>query len=204
MSKCNYCNKLDGGTSMVRCSAWKRVHYCTRDCQKKDWKAHRPTCLRMRHAKKEMVASGSKGQYRLWHEWTEKCTTCRIACELVRHPASTRIEQKHEVDYNLPWFRLQQANFCPNWFSSFDGFPSTLRYKTICRPSLWKLVQRIATLLTPWCDTRARKDNVWRPVRAFLCPMTSPLPHVKRWRIHFFNELAVRMTFPNVTFPELH
>ena len=45
--KCNYCGKLEDsstGTSLMMCSRCKLVKYCSKDCQKREWKYHKKTC----------------------------------------------------------------------------------------------------------------------------------------------------------------
>ena len=45
---CRYCNKAEDNPefqlSLKTCSRCKQAHYCTQDCQKKDWKEHRLVC----------------------------------------------------------------------------------------------------------------------------------------------------------------
>ena len=43
-SKCNTCNNK----ATKVCSKCKRVHYCSRNCQKKDWKVHKYKCIKRR------------------------------------------------------------------------------------------------------------------------------------------------------------
>jgi len=46
------CEKCGGeAVEMLQCKACKKVRYCSRDCQKQDWQAHRTTC---RHFKSLM------------------------------------------------------------------------------------------------------------------------------------------------------
>jgi hypothetical protein len=44
--RCSYCNSEDRPkTDLKRCSQCKAVHYCSKDCQVKDWKAgHKKDC----------------------------------------------------------------------------------------------------------------------------------------------------------------
>lgn len=42
---CNYCKKPQGTTKLDMCSACKKVYYCSKDCQVKDWKSgHKTQC----------------------------------------------------------------------------------------------------------------------------------------------------------------
>ena len=47
---CRYCNKAEDNPefqlSLKTCSRCKQAHYCTQDCQKKDWKKHRLVCCK--------------------------------------------------------------------------------------------------------------------------------------------------------------
>ena len=47
---CHCCGSSDDGT-FPRCSICKKVYYCSRECQKKDWNAHKPSCRAMVIAK---------------------------------------------------------------------------------------------------------------------------------------------------------
>ena len=38
------CNVCDSETNLKRCARCKKVAYCSRNCQKKDWKTHREKC----------------------------------------------------------------------------------------------------------------------------------------------------------------
>lgn len=48
MTNCETCGKAEdavaGGNAMQRCGRCKKVRYCNRDCQVKDWPAHQPFC----------------------------------------------------------------------------------------------------------------------------------------------------------------
>lgn len=39
---CAYCHKTE--EHLRRCSRCKRVFYCSKECQQKDWPSHKPTC----------------------------------------------------------------------------------------------------------------------------------------------------------------
>jgi hypothetical protein len=40
---CEFCGKIDGATIM-KCSRCKTATYCSKDCQKRDWKKHKAVC----------------------------------------------------------------------------------------------------------------------------------------------------------------
>ena len=42
-SSCNSCRR-GGDIQLLKCSRCKTVMYCSADCQKRDWKAHKPSC----------------------------------------------------------------------------------------------------------------------------------------------------------------
>jgi mitochondrial splicing suppressor protein 51 len=45
MEQCASCTKTPGpGESLKRCAKCQTVRYCSRDCQKADWKQHKKTC----------------------------------------------------------------------------------------------------------------------------------------------------------------
>ncbi|KAK2749220.1 hypothetical protein FQN57_006836 [Myotisia sp. PD_48] len=46
--KCSTCAKSEGaaGVDLKRCSKCQTSYYCSRDCQKSDWKKHKPICAR--------------------------------------------------------------------------------------------------------------------------------------------------------------
>ena len=42
-----YCQTCKSTSSkLLKCQACKAVHYCDKDCQRKDWPAHLPSCVR--------------------------------------------------------------------------------------------------------------------------------------------------------------
>lgn len=42
---CAFCKKVQGDTKFDMCSLCKKVYYCSKDCQVKDWKAgHKTVC----------------------------------------------------------------------------------------------------------------------------------------------------------------
>ncbi|KAI9012255.1 hypothetical protein DFJ74DRAFT_683130 [Hyaloraphidium curvatum] len=45
--KCALCGKKEGGSVRIsKCSGCKKIGYCGADCQKRDWKAHKPKCAK--------------------------------------------------------------------------------------------------------------------------------------------------------------
>ncbi|KPM41699.1 hypothetical protein AK830_g4846 [Neonectria ditissima] len=44
MSSCNNCHKAPPEVSLKRCAKCSVTQYCSRDCQKSDWKGHRKVC----------------------------------------------------------------------------------------------------------------------------------------------------------------
>ena len=42
MSLCNFCKK--NFTEQLKSCVCKNVFYCSKDCQTKDWKSHKPSC----------------------------------------------------------------------------------------------------------------------------------------------------------------
>ena len=45
--ECNYCKKKQGSAKFELCSACKKVYYCSKDCQVKDWKSgHKTSCVK--------------------------------------------------------------------------------------------------------------------------------------------------------------
>jgi hypothetical protein len=65
---CNCCGKEV--TSRLRCGRCKNVNYCSRDCQKSDWKAHKIPCKVIASA----FGQGPKRQSRLLEEWISRST----------------------------------------------------------------------------------------------------------------------------------
>ena len=49
---CANCNKVQASTKFDFCSICKKVYYCSKECQVKDWKAgHKKQCAILREAK---------------------------------------------------------------------------------------------------------------------------------------------------------
>ncbi|KAF5602575.1 MYND domain protein [Fusarium subglutinans] len=44
MAACNTCNKEEPAVQLKRCAKCSTTQYCSRDCQKADWKAHKKIC----------------------------------------------------------------------------------------------------------------------------------------------------------------
>ncbi len=72
MSKqCNHCKKKSA-TGLRRCSACKKVYYCSLDCQKADWKRHKKACKKDRRKTTQKRQSSNvwgqmdKKSIRLW------------------------------------------------------------------------------------------------------------------------------------------
>ncbi|KAG1743320.1 uncharacterized protein EDB91DRAFT_240724 [Suillus paluster] len=56
------CNAVEQNvTQFKRCAACKEVVYCTQECQKSHWKAHKPTCKQQKQLK-DMVRAYQKGK----------------------------------------------------------------------------------------------------------------------------------------------
>ena len=46
--KCNCCGRVKGsnsGLTLNKCSRCKKIYYCGKECQRKDWKKHKGTCF---------------------------------------------------------------------------------------------------------------------------------------------------------------
>lgn len=57
---CKYCGTSDGDKELQVCSGCKDMYYCSRYCQEKDWRCHKPTC---RSVSKELRQQGAKELY---------------------------------------------------------------------------------------------------------------------------------------------
>mmetsp|Transcript_45336 Transcript_45336/g.109788 ORF Transcript_45336/g.109788 Transcript_45336/m.109788 type:complete len:491 (+) Transcript_45336:60-1532(+) len=42
---CQYCKKEDAKDKLLTCSRCRNAHYCSKECQKADWKEHKVTCM---------------------------------------------------------------------------------------------------------------------------------------------------------------
>ncbi|KAJ4329338.1 hypothetical protein N0V84_000233 [Fusarium piperis] len=56
MASCNKCKKSGDEVPLKHCAKCKQTHYCSRDCQKADWKTHKKVC-----GKQNAPASGNDG-----------------------------------------------------------------------------------------------------------------------------------------------
>ena len=43
-TQCNFCNKPKQAAPLLRCSRCKAIWYCNKDCQRQDWRRHKPEC----------------------------------------------------------------------------------------------------------------------------------------------------------------
>lgn len=91
---CRQCGKTQRkmGTKqlMMQCGRCKSTHYCSRDCQVKDWKAHKPTCKKEvgdafdKNGKttQSMVTTFMEGNYfRIMEAMHKQCLGSRVAKE---------------------------------------------------------------------------------------------------------------------------
>ena len=57
--KCGGCSavRAEGAKAYSVCGGCKEMYYCSRECQKKDWKTHKPDCLSSdeREAQRQVV-----------------------------------------------------------------------------------------------------------------------------------------------------
>lgn len=60
-SRCHGCQKGSEALSapLKRCAACGKAYYCSQDCQKKDWKKHKPTCLSNRSNTNDLSTASS-------------------------------------------------------------------------------------------------------------------------------------------------
>ena len=50
--KCGGCGRVDEQRAFLKCAGCKVTLYCSRACQKKDWKTHKPNCKSFRRLRK--------------------------------------------------------------------------------------------------------------------------------------------------------
>jgi len=54
-NRCTFCKKYGDRTTnkvLLRCTGCKKVYYCSKECQAKDWQSHKPKCKMFRESKK--------------------------------------------------------------------------------------------------------------------------------------------------------
>ncbi|KDQ52158.1 hypothetical protein JAAARDRAFT_210715 [Jaapia argillacea MUCL 33604] len=62
LKQCQTCFKAEApGSRLLSCSACKKVHYCDKECQKKDWGNHKTTCKKLVEAKDRMKSDAVVG-----------------------------------------------------------------------------------------------------------------------------------------------
>ena len=67
-----------GGKKLLKCSQCHSVHYCSRDCQRASWKAHKPECKRLQAAKRGGGgADGSNGSHSADVLGNDRCAWAR-------------------------------------------------------------------------------------------------------------------------------
>ncbi|KAI1819223.1 putative MYND domain protein [Xylaria intraflava] len=59
-SCCHVCKQSSAEASLKRCSKCSTTLYCSRDCQRADWKTHRKTCARQPSSPDDAAASGAR------------------------------------------------------------------------------------------------------------------------------------------------
>lgn len=89
---CDACGKL--GASM-RCGNCKCVYYCDQICQKRDWKAHKPTCrmLVKKIAEAEMIKEKTLNFEKVYNENANE--SCCICFELVENVNQLQLPCHH-------------------------------------------------------------------------------------------------------------
>lgn len=51
---CVFCKKKKDISSLQACSRCRFIYYCGTDCQKRDWKSHKKTCIPTQTAEKDL------------------------------------------------------------------------------------------------------------------------------------------------------
>ncbi|KJA17619.1 hypothetical protein HYPSUDRAFT_57652 [Hypholoma sublateritium FD-334 SS-4] len=58
LKQCQNCFKSESDETHLQCCSYcKRAHYCSKECQKADWKAHKAQCSQNRETRKAMKAA---------------------------------------------------------------------------------------------------------------------------------------------------
>ena len=74
------CIDCDGGCGQPspskRCSNCHTVFYCSRECQKKHWKEHKPYCLSLKEMQEEMMGLGKGAAISTETEINSECAIC--------------------------------------------------------------------------------------------------------------------------------
>ena len=61
--KCGGCGRVDEQRAFLKCAGCKVTLYCSRACQKKDWKTHKPNCKSFRRLRKSEAPTTADGAY---------------------------------------------------------------------------------------------------------------------------------------------
>jgi tetratricopeptide (TPR) repeat protein len=100
-ASCNACGKT---TSLMNCKRCKSVAYCSAECQRRDWKAHKPTCQRAEFAGAPCDCCGTTENVQLG----DICLNCGfLFCKICDEQNLTR-DQSGNVDSFAPCPRCQQ------------------------------------------------------------------------------------------------
>ncbi|KAK7070958.1 hypothetical protein SK128_008477 [Halocaridina rubra] len=80
---CALCYKHPtGGTHLKHCSQCYLVSYCSKECQKKDWKIHKPFCVVNAAQGRNSVFSKAKTEVKDKEEWNAFRTSLQVAASI--------------------------------------------------------------------------------------------------------------------------
>jgi len=157
---CNSCSKV----ATTKCTGCKQVYYCGRDCQRKNWKLHKPTCKALSY---KVCNSAELGNYLVASRNIKAGEVLFTEAPLVVGPAAIT------TPICLACYTPVDGSYrCPQ-----SGWP-------LCGPTCAKKVQKSPEVLVPaQCDAKFEIDDYSEPcylyesiivIRALLLQKAAP------------------------------
>lgn len=101
---------------MMSCSACKDVFYCSKDCQRAHWKAHKPHCKAHFQSAQKAMEQGYKRGFHLFQKWKHRFCKALLGKMLMVHFGATTLSKMQEKKMFVRWdlaFDYNKRTFLP-------------------------------------------------------------------------------------------